>query len=113
MKNTILLIVLLLGLSVVLSAHPAASVTANFDKEENLLTVSFKHQVKDSADHFIGEIVVTLNKKEIIRQKLSLQDSNDGGALLYKINNLKVNDRLDITTSCNKVGKKSQTLVIK
>lgn len=114
MKNYIIaLIVLFLGLSTVLSAHPAAAVTVGFNKEDNLLSVSFNHKVKDNADHYIKEIVVTLNKKEIIRQQLGLQDNNDGGALLYKINNLKVNDRLDITTICNKVGKKSQSLVIK
>ena len=109
----ILLTLAFLTLATLLSAHAAASVTAVYDKDESVLTVSFTHKVKDNSDHYIKEVVVTLNKNEIIRQQLSLQDSNDGGDLVYKINNLKVDDRLVITTTCNKAGKKSQTLIIK
>lgn len=96
-----------------LIAHPASNVSAVFDKDEGLLTVSFKHQVKDNADHFISEVKVLKNKKEIIIQKISFQDTNDGGSVVYKINDAKAKDKLEIVTICNKTGKKSYSLDIK
>lgn len=109
----IIFTIVFLLLSISLMAHPASIVTASYDKAENALLISFKHQVKNNADHFISEVVVLRNKKEIISQKLSYQDTADGGALIYKINDLKPKDKLEIVTTCNKVGKKSQTLDIK
>jgi hypothetical protein len=114
MKNAAILLALVIMFAIsALSAHPAGNVTAGFNKENNLLTVSYNHKVRDNADHFIGEVVVLKNKKEIIRQKLGLQDSMEGGELIFKINDLKPKDKLDITTTCNKTGKKSFTLEIK
>ena len=114
MKHSILaLTVLFLALVVALPAHPAASVTASFDKATNLLTVSFKHQVKDNKDHFISDVVIERNRKEVAWQKLSYQDNAEGGTLVYKVNDLKAKDKLIITTTCNKIGKKNYSLEIK
>jgi lipopolysaccharide export system protein LptA len=112
-KSFIILSILFLFSIISLSAHPASSVSASFDKEQSTLSISFKHQVKNNADHFVSEVVVLKNKKEIISQKLTYQDTSDGGALVYKINDLKPKDKLEIVTTCNKIGKKSQTLEIK
>jgi len=105
-------IIILLG-ATVLAAHPASSVTAGFDKDKGLLNVMFTHQVKNNADHFISEVVILKNKKPVITQKLSYQDSMEGGSLVFKINNLKPKDKLEIVTTCSKIGKKSYTLEIK
>ena len=112
-KSVLALIVLFLAVIVALPAHPAASVTASFDKEKSLLSVNFRHQVKDNKDHFITDIVIERNKKEVLWQKLSYQDTLEGGTLVYKINDLKPKDKLNITTTCNKIGKKNYILEIK
>ncbi len=112
-KLTLLFTIVFLAIIVALPAHPANVVNANFDKESNLLAINFLHKVKNNADHYIKEVVVMKGKTELIRQELTYQDSMEGGALIYKINNLKPNDKLVITTTCNKTGKKSQTLEIK
>lgn len=112
-KLTILFTIIFLAIIVALPAHPASNVNASFDNESNLLAINFMHKVKDNADHYIKEIVVMKGKQVLIRQELSYQDSMDGGALIYKINNLKPKDKLKITTTCNKTGTKSQTLEIK
>jgi desulfoferrodoxin (superoxide reductase-like protein) len=99
--------------AVVLTAHPASVVNAGFDKDRDLLNVTFKHQVKNNADHFISEVVVFKNKKEIIRQKLAFQDNAEGGTLVFKLNDVKPKDKLEVSTTCNKTGKKAFTLEIK
>lgn len=113
MRNALLMTLVFLFAAIALAAHPASNVTAAFDKETKQLTVSYKHQVRDNSDHFISEVIVLKNKKEIIRQKLSFQDNAEGGDLVYKINDLKAKDKLDINTICNKTGRKSFTLEIK
>jgi len=114
MKNLALLFTIVFMFSVaVLSAHPASSVAAEFDKKENLLTITYNHQVKNASNHYIMDITVKKNKEVIITQKLSYQDSNEGGSLVYKINDLKTDDKLDISAKCNKFGTKSTSLKIK
>lgn len=111
MQKTILTAAILLIVSVgILYAHPASNVAAGFNKDENLLTVTWKHQVKNNADHFIQDVVVRKNGTVIITQKLGAQDSMDGGSLTYKINELKPKDKLQISTKCNKGGLKSVTI---
>ena len=111
MKSTFIILTALFMFSIVLlSAHPASSVAAGFNKDENLLTINFKHQVRDNVDHFISDLVVRKNKKVIITQKLGTQDTLEGGILTYKINDLKPKDKLTITTRCNKTGNKSVTI---
>jgi hypothetical protein len=97
----------------ILAAHPPSAVNGTLDREKGLLTVNFNHQVKNNADHFVGDVVVTRNKKEVVHQQLTFQDSNDGGTLIFKINDLKPKDKLEIVATCNKIGKKNSTLEIK
>lgn len=111
MKQLTLIFTALLILSAgTLMAHPASSVNATFNKDENLLIVNYQHQVRDNADHFISDVVVRHNNKAVITQKLGTQDSKEGGTLVYKINNFKAGDKLVVTTKCNKMGNRSTTL---
>jgi Na+-transporting NADH:ubiquinone oxidoreductase subunit NqrC len=107
----VLVTVLLIG-TTLLSAHPASSMKADFDKDTNILMVSFEHQVKNPADHFIYELAVKLNKKEIITQLVSKQETDKGGEYQYKIIDAKVGDTITVTAACNKSGKKSASLEI-
>jgi hypothetical protein len=100
-------------LATTLAAHPPSMVTASYNMDKELLTVKFNHQVKNNTDHFVNNIVVLKNKKEIIIQKLSQQDSMESGSLFFKVNDLKPGDKLDIMAACNKMGKKTYTLEIK
>ena len=96
----------------ILTAHPASQVDLSFDKETSLLTVDFMHKVSDADDHYIFEVIVYLNKEEIITQMVEKQDTNEGGSLVYKIIDAKVGDTLRVKTNCNKSGKKSGELEI-
>jgi hypothetical protein len=111
MKKSIILIVglILLTLSS-LAAHPPRKINAEFDQDKNLLTISFNHDVKNAGEHYVSEIVVLQNKKEIIRQKLDYQDSLTGGTVVYKINHYNSKDKFTISATCNKYGKNSVVL---
>jgi hypothetical protein len=107
----VLLVVFIFASSLLL-AHPASNVELEFNQETSILTVNFEHKVKDAGKHFIFEIIVYLNKEEIIEQKIEKQDSADSGIVLYKIIDAKPGDKIKVRTNCNKTGKKSAEIVI-
>ncbi|MDA3812632.1 MAG: hypothetical protein PF570_00095 [Candidatus Cloacimonetes bacterium] len=107
----VLLVICLIGSSLLL-AHPASEVNLEFDQETSILTVNFDHKVKDAEKHFIFEVIVYLNKEDIIEQKLAKQDNIENGSLVYKIIDAKSGDTIKVRTNCNKTGKKSVTITI-
>jgi hypothetical protein len=80
--------------------------------QKKVLSVNFMHSVKDNSKHFITEVTVSLNGKEIIMQNINIQDDNKKGDLLYKIPETKIGDIFEINTKCNKGGKKGFELKI-
>jgi len=110
MRFVLALVIVLSSLS--LFAHPASKVEVTFDKETQILNVSFDHKVKDAENHFIFEIKVYHGKKEVITQEISRQETMEGGNFQYKLIDVKPGDKLKIRTNCNKTGKKSATIVI-
>ncbi len=111
MKKIIIAIsLLIIALSVY--AHPASDVNAEFDMETKILTVSFEHKVSNASKHFISEVKVYRNEEEIIIQKISMQETAEGGKVQYKIPDAVSGDKLNIYTVCNKFGKKSLELTI-
>jgi hypothetical protein len=111
MKKLILvtLFTILMG---ALFAHSAQEVTATYDQETKLLTVNFEHKVRDAADHFIKEVEIEVNDKEIISQLISQQETKEGGRLIYRIPDLKLGDQVKIILECNKRGEKSTTFTV-
>ncbi len=111
MKKLLIIGVLFIMMSS-LFAHSAKDVTATYDKETKLLKVDYVHKVSDEAKHYIVKVIVEVNKKEIITQLLSKQESADGGELIYRIPDLKIGDEVRVITECNKTGKKSTKVTI-
>lgn len=111
MKTPILLIAFLL-FAVNLFSHPADNLVLKFDPIENILTITANHAVKDIDDHYIDEIIVKLNKKEIISQNFQKQDSLMEATALYKIIDAKVGDTITVITKCNKFGKKTDKILV-
>jgi len=83
-----------------------------FDKETNLLNVEFIHKVDDVDKHFIFEVIVYLNKEEIVTQLIEKQENPEGGSLVYKLIDVKSGDKIKVKTNCNKTGKKSADIVV-
>lgn len=111
MKQILMIIVMTVALGA-LMAHPAGNVKPTFDKGSSLLSVSFAHKVRDAADHFINHVEIKVNGKDAIVHKLSLQESLEGGTLIYKLPALKKGDKINVLTKCNKGGDKSSTITV-
>ncbi|HAQ60422.1 TPA: hypothetical protein DCR49_00220 [Candidatus Delongbacteria bacterium] len=111
MKKTVLALSMAFALPL-LFAHPALDVTAKFMLPTKNLVVVYQHPVKDVKDHYISEIKVELNGKEIISQKLSVQDTQTTGEVSYKIPEAKAGDKITVGTKCNKMGTKKAELTI-
>ena len=112
MNRLIIILIFVLGISLAF-AHPAGDVTGKYDAKTQLLEVSYAHQVKDATDHYISSVTVLVNGKNVITHNLSLQESAEGGTLIYKLPALKVGDKISVNTECSKGGKKSTNLSIK
>jgi len=111
MQKTIYVIALLI-LTASLYAHPASSVTLKYDQNTDLLTVSYDHNVKSPAEHYIKTVSIKVGGVNVITQNLSMQDSAMGGSLVYKLAGLKPGAKIEATTECSKGGKKSGTLTL-
>ncbi len=112
MKN-LLLIIALLSLSLMAHAHAASDLQASYRAASQTLEISFQHDVRNPQNHFIQSIEISLNGRMIISQVASAQDSATGGELLYKIPNLRRNDKIDITLICNQGGRKTASMILK
>lgn len=111
--NKALILIALLMVASLAFAHPAGKVTASLNQETSVLTVNFEHKVSNNADHFINAVIIQINGKDSIRHTLTLQESKDGGNLLYRLPSLKKGDKITVTTDCNKGGKKTANVTVK
>jgi desulfoferrodoxin (superoxide reductase-like protein) len=109
----IIFLISILLVAVALNAHPADKMLLQFDPVEKILTVTIDHSVKNVENHYIGEITVKLNKKEIITQKFDKQDDLNKTTVIYKIIDANPDDTISVISKCNKFGKKSEKIIIK
>ncbi len=111
MKKKVFLMMFLLGI-LLLSAHPADEISANYDHSEQLLEIEIMHNVRDAAKHFITEIKIAWNDEEIIVQKFQEQNTKEKLAICYKIYSIQPGDILEISARCNKFGTKKLEFTI-
>ncbi len=95
-----------------LYAHAPSHVTLDFNKQTNLLEVKYEHKVGDPTQHYITEVKIQLNEKDIIIQSLSSQDDNTGGSLIYKIIDAKPGSEIKVQLTCIRGGSKSASVKI-
>jgi len=86
-------------------AHPPSQIAASFDPETSLLTIRILHSVPDPrGDHYIDEVRVFLNGKEVIRQYFFSQLSAQEQQAQYLIVDAKKGDVLEVFAHCSKFG---------
>ena len=110
-KNMIilLLVILFLMFSMQAFSHPPSKVTLLI--EGIALHVIVNHDVGSAEDHYIKEILVFLNEKEIIRQIFSMQTGNIQD-VSYTIPSLKAGDKITVRTNCIRGGNRSETIIV-
>jgi len=104
------LLILLVLLSMPVASHPASKVSLSL--EGKVLNVTVAHNVSNPENHYINEILVFLNDKEIIKQVFFVQ-TNDTQKVSYTIPSLKTGDEITVKTNCSNGGKRSETIVVK
>ena len=90
-------------------SHPASKVTLS--AEGKVLHVTVNHNVSNPENHYINEILVFLNDKEIIKQIFLMQTDNIQ-KVSYTIPSLKPGDKVTVKTNCSRGGKRSGTITV-
>ena len=91
-------------------AHPASAVKLEYDSVSRILKIIAAHDTKKPAEHYIRNVSVRLNGKEIIRQEFASQEDAAAQTVSYKIIDAKQGDTVEVTTVCNVFGKKKETI---
>jgi len=94
------------------AAHAPMKVDLAFEKDTAILSVTFQHKVRNPKDHFVYLVKVRLNKQEVIEQNLNLQDNENGGSLIYKLNDAKPGDTIEVQIECVKGGSRTGKIKI-
>jgi len=103
----LLVLPLVAGLATSGFCHPPSEVTARFETDDLLLTVTVMHGVRDAAKHYIEEIEVELNGKKMIEQKFRSQGDGKVQEAIYRLIDAKVGNEIKITAGCNISGRKN------
>jgi desulfoferrodoxin (superoxide reductase-like protein) len=101
----------ILCLSTVMFGHAAEDIALSFDSTSTILSISVTHPVKTTNNHYISSIVVDVNGKERIRQSFPSQFNNTEQVAVYKLFDLQKDDKVNVTTQCNIMGKKKATII--
>jgi putative alpha-1,2-mannosidase len=104
-------IVIILGVGMVYP-HAPSKINLNFERETQILSIGFEHQVRNAENHFVYQVKVRINKKDVVEQTLSRQDTEEGGTLIYKINGLQSGDVIEVRLNCMQGGSKSEKITI-
>lgn len=110
-KNLFFLIILLLSVNQVY-AHPPSKIEAAFDSTTKMLTAEIFHPVKNTFNHHILKVVVSLNGKKILEHKIGMQDDKKSQSVSYRIGEAKSGDELSIEAYCNINGVKSERIIL-
>ncbi|MFQ3549080.1 MAG: hypothetical protein SNJ70_04965 [Armatimonadota bacterium] len=85
-------------------AHAPDKITIGFDEKSKIITVNISHQVKSPNEHYIKEVEIYRNGKEIISQKFTSQPTASGLKVQYSLPDHKKGDKYKIEAYCNKTG---------
>jgi rhodanese-related sulfurtransferase len=91
-------------------AHPAQSIKASYDRIDQVLTVTITHPVSNSKDHYIKNVKITKDGKDILQQVFDLQFDNQKQIAKILLPKLADGTELKIKTECNHFGNKGETL---
>ena len=99
-------------LSAVAYAHPPSDIKITFDLNTKILKAVIIHDVSNFTKHYIKEVDVAVNGKEIIQQSISQQDNLDNQTVSYLIPDAKAGDVLSVEAYCSISGKLEKKLGI-
>jgi hypothetical protein len=110
MKKTILLTIALVLFAFIVKADPPKKI--NLTVKNNKLTAEIVHPVKNPGDHYIDQVVITVNGKEFKTLKYTKQSSEKGETVVIDIPSAKAGDVIEVKARCNEFGNKSNKIKI-
>lgn len=110
MKKTILLTILFVLFAFLAKADPPKKVNLSF--KNNKLNIDVVHAVKNPGDHYVDQIVITINGKEYKTLKYTKQSSEKGETVVVDIPTAKAGDVIEVKARCNEFGSKSNKIKI-
>ncbi len=113
MKRIIPATVFVLAFCFAAFSHPPTDIIITFDLGKSAVYVDIKHGSKHIDKHYINQIIVLVNGKEMIRQKAITQTGNDGQRVMYVIPGLKAGDRVAIAADCSVFGDMKKETVVR
>jgi hypothetical protein len=112
MKNIILTIALFALIPGFLMADPPKKVIATYSKENNKLKIVAEHPVKDVADHYIDQITISVDGKEVKVIKPKKQSSLQSETDEVNIPEIKQGSKVEVKARCNEFGSKKTEITI-
>lgn len=110
MKRVVLLSVFVAFAIIAVKADPAKKVNLSF--QNGKLKVEAIHKVKDVKKHFIDQIVIKVDGKEVKTISLKSQSSTDAEIIEVPVPEIKKGSKVEVTTRCNEFGLKSGKLTV-
>lgn len=110
-KSLLTLMIVILICSPVF-AHPAEKIELKCDEAASALDVSIVHPVKNTANHYISKIVVSVDGKVIEEKTLKSQTDPKTEQAVFEIKDLKKGSKIEVEATCSVFGKLKGSIVI-
>ncbi len=107
-----LMFLFILTVAMTLTAHAPSDMTLTYEPETNLLTVEIDHGVRDTDRHYIDNVKLTNEGKEVIIHNISRQENEKGITLIYRIPDIAAGSVLSVTATCNRIGRMTRSIEI-
>lgn len=82
-------------------AHQAEDMVVAYDEKNKVVSIGVIHLTDNPEKHFIKEVTVKLNGKEIIRQAFLGQQDPKVQAVSYVIEDAKDKDTIEVVATCS------------
>jgi len=93
-------------------AHPPSDIKITFDPDTKVLQAIIYHNTSNPGNHYIKNVDIGLNGKEIIKHQISREDNNETQAVSYLIPDAKAGDSLSVEGYCSISGKLKKEIAV-
>jgi len=94
-------------------AHPPQDIIIDFDPASKILKAVIIHNVANPENHYIKQVDIGINGKEIIVHKLTRQGNNNEQTVSYLIPDVKLGDTLSVEGHCSISGNLEKEIKVK
>lgn len=93
------------------SAHPPADLNLTYNQTTGNLSATFNHQVADQTTHYIDNVRVLMDGKEMYKEDYKSQPSKDEFTYDYPVN-ATVNSNISVVGWCSVGGSIEKSLIV-